>query len=57
MCWLRYILLAASLGGAGFARYGLMMESVSPEGTVGLAVMALLCVLNFSYLVRNAANQ
>jgi hypothetical protein len=57
MRWMRYVLLAASLGGAGFARYGLMIESVSPEGTVGLALMTLLCVLNFSYLLRNVANQ
>ena len=53
---LRYVLLVASLGGAGFAKFGLMTENVSPEGTLGLAVMILLCVLNFSYLIRNQSN-
>jgi len=53
---LRYVLLVASLGGAGFAKFGLMTENVSPEGSLGLAVMILLCVLNFSYLIRNQSN-
>jgi len=52
MRWVRYLLLAASAGGAGWAIFILATQRVPTDGKWILSLGATLFVVNFFYLLR-----